>query len=662
MKQKPLHKWSGFFMFNPYFQYIKSPLFMRYCWLPFALLFVLSTPLAAQHLDSLNLSYQKALRNNDQVKQGIYLSDIARYYYRLPNSDSSFHYYTLALRVNKLVENDTMIASNLNDLGNFFKTTGNLDSAQSYYTQASILFQKLGNALGGAYTQINLAIICKDQGLYERALEQALASESVLSKYPDDEFLDNCYSTIGLIYSRSGDYNNALSYYGKALVIRQSRKEFGEEASTLNNIGNVFMNIGKYDSALTYFLRSLEIKKKLANKKSTASTLNNLGEVLVKMNRFKEAENYYGESLSIKREANDKLGQLTTLNNLAYCKIQLKEYNLAKQYLDEAENLERSIGGVLSERKNNLQFQVALNRAIKNYAKASDYAEQLLIVKDSLLSTEKAEAMAEIQARYETEKKEQQIEILNTEQALNQTAIKAKNFWIAALIIAIALTVVIAILVYNSFILAKKARERVETLMKELHHRVKNNLQVLSSVLSLQSQHLTDENALLSVKSTEGRINAMALIHRKLYSDETSTIVSTRGYFRELVEFLMSSYGFDSSKLKLKLDIDEVELDVDKAIPLGLIVNELISNAFKHAYVNQDSAELSIALKKRRNELYIVIGDNGRGLPQGFNTDEEGFGSRMVAILVKDLKGVYQVDNQNGTVHTLTIPMQNGKD
>jgi two-component sensor histidine kinase len=453
------------------------------------------------------------------------------------------------------------------------------------------------------------------------------------------------------------EYDDALIYYNKTLTLSRKNNDRANEASALNNIGNVYLNVGKYDSALNRFQLSLEIKRTLPNKRSMAITLNNLGEVLMKSKRFAESERYYQESLAIKRESNDRLGQVKTLNNLAHCKIQTKEYNAAKLYLDEAENLERTIGGALNERKNNLQFRITLNRAIKNYAKASDYAEQLLLVKDSLLSIEKAQAMADIQIKYETEKKEQQLEILNAEQALNQTTIKSKNLWIITLIIAITLVLIIAILVYNSFRLAKKARLRGETLMKELHHRVKNNLQVLSSVLSLQSQHMTDENALLSVKSTEGRINAMALIHRKLYSDETNTIVSTRGYFRELIEYLTSSYGFGENRLKLIVEIDEVELDVDKAIPLGLIANELISNVFKHAYVNQEKSELTIILKQRDQQLDVIVKDNGKGFKPGPNSDEEKFGSRMVAILVKDIRGIHTIDSSNGTTHTLTIPL-----
>lgn len=628
---------------------------MRYRWLSFALLFLCWEPAASQHLDSIRDNYHQALRKKDITKQGVFLSEIARFYYFLPNQDSAIHYYRSAIKINERVSNDTLLAANFNDLAALFSNLGNFDSAILYYEKAIRKFES-AEPTGVAYAKTNLAKLYKDKGLYEKALDLSLSAERILDKYPNDPNRANCYNIIGSTYGKMQEYDNAIVYYKKALIVWRKFSEHGYEASALNNIGNVYLNMGKYDSAFIAFENSLRLRKTLPNKRSTAITLNNLGEVTLKLNRINEAENFYNQSLAIKRELNDRLGQATTLNNLAHCKIIRREYRAAEQYLDEAQKLEREIGGVLAERKTNLELRIELNRAIRNYVKASNYAVELSLVKDSLLNTEKAEALADIQVRYETEKKQQQIEILHTEQQLNEAAIQARNFWITALCIAIASVVIIALLMYYNFRMVRKGKQRVEILMKELHHRVKNNLQILSSVLSLQSQHLTDENALLSVKSTEGRINAMALIHRKLYSDDRNTIVSTRGYFRELIEFLMNSYGYTEQNLKLKADIDEIELDVDKAIPLGLIVNELLSNAFKHAFGKHDNPGLIVNIQLHGHELHVTIRDNGSGSP-GEAGEEAKFGMRMVNILVNDLRGKFQTSRTNGTEHSVIIPL-----
>src|SRR5690606_11673659 len=202
---------------------------------------------------------------------------------------------------------------------------------------------------------------------------------------------------------------------------------------------------------------------------------------------------------------------------------------------------------------------------------------------------------------------------------------------------------VIIILTYYSFRITYKGKRKVETLLRELNHRVKNNLQILSSVLSLQSQNLRDENAIQAVKSNEGRINAMALIHRKLYNEDQNRSINIREYIEELIQYLVYTYGYHERDLRLNLSIEEIDVDVDKAIPLGLILNELISNAFKYAYANQNNPELKVNLSNcTDSQIQILISDNGVGMAtSGSVNDEKTFGVKMVKTLIKDLKGKY---------------------
>lgn len=629
---------------------------MYFRWLLFVSFAVLSITGFAQLQDSLKRNYQNAVKARDLVAECFYLSELGKLYYSTSRTDSARLYYNDAIQIARKVKNDTMVASNLNDLGNIYKDKGNLDSAITCYLEALKIFERLSLKIEIAYARTNLARVYKDIGVYELAQEMALSAEIIFLEFPKDPNALVCFNTIGSISSKLKEYKRALKYYHKALDGWRKSGELSKQASALNNIGNVFMNMDRNDSALYAYLRSLEIRKHEGQTKSVATTLNNLGEVSIKLGKLKDAKNYLDESLEIKKEIGDKLGQIITLNNLANYFIQLPDTKSATQYLNDASRLEKSIGGVLDERKKNLELRIQLNRKAKNFKEASRLYEELLAVKDSLLDRDKAVALAGMQIGYEIDKKEQQIDVLNIRNNMQELTIDNRELWIATLAIAVLVILISLLFYFLSYVNAKRHRESVELLMKELHHRVKNNLQVLSSVLSLQSQALTDENALLSVKSTESRINAMALIHRKLYSDDRNTIVSTRGYFRELIEFLMSSYGYHENNLTLEADIDEIELDVDKAIPLGLIMNELISNAFKHAYVNKANARLVIQVKKRDNVLAASIRDNGSGetVPLG---DETKFGMRMVNILVRDLKGDFNTSINHGTEHRITFPL-----
>ncbi len=226
------------------------------------------------------------------------------------------------------------------------------------------------------------------------------------------------------------------------------------------------------------------------------------------------------------------------------------------------------------------------------------------------------------------------------------------------LIIVVVLIFITALLLTYSIVVTRRSKKKVELLLKELHHRVKNNLQVLSSLLSLQSQQLTDSNAIQAVKSSEGRVNAMALIHRKLYLGDTNRTIDIKDYVTELIGYLVHTYGYHDRALKLDLYIEPISVDVDKAIPLGLILNELISNAFKYAYAEHLHPELYVGVSRPApGALLIQVRDNGRGMPEPKKDAPVSFGLKMVNTLIRELRGNLAVTANNGTTYILNIPL-----
>jgi two-component sensor histidine kinase len=174
--------------------------------------------------------------------------------------------------------------------------------------------------------------------------------------------------------------------------------------------------------------------------------------------------------------------------------------------------------------------------------------------------------------------------------------------------------------------------------------------------LSLQSNQLTDQTAIQAVKSSEGRVNAMALIHRKLYAGNESRAVDLKGYVIELLEYLMHSYGYTKNRLNLVIDMNPIIIDVDKAIPIGLVLNELISNSFKHAYTGIDHPELIIAVKTiANNQIQIVLHDNGKGFTPKNSVEKESFGLTMTKTLINELRGEMEVITDHGTKYTINV-------
>jgi len=609
--------------------------------------------LAQSKTDSLKTLHKESLSYGNKAKASLYLSRIAYEFLLLRQYDSSLSYYYKYL--NTQPTDSVTIAAAQNGIGINYNYKGFQDSSILYYNKALTFYKAAHDTTNSVIIETNLSIIYKDKGLFEKALEYAFSALSILEKQKPDRALASCYNTIGQVYEIMGDYPNTLEYYHKSLAIRQAINYQRGIGQSYNNIGGAFMTMGLYDSSLYNLLRSEKIKRDAGEKNSLGTTLNTIGEVYAKLDNLKKAESYFNESLAIKTAAGERQEESIILNNLANIQIKSSNFAQAESYLNQADKLIRSIG-TLAGLKENLQLKIELYKLKHDYTKAILAAEELLVVKDSILSNEKAESLIAMQTRYESEKKEQQIDILQKNTLLQQAEINSKRLWINTLAISVLMLITIALLIFYNFRSSQKNKRKIETLLKELHHRVKNNLQILSSVLSLQSQYIKDENAIQAIKSSESRVNTMALIHKKLYGDETTRTVNMKEYVEELCLYLLHTYGYSQQNINLTIDSENILLDVDKAIPVGLILNELLSNALKYAYAEQQHKELAIKLTLvNEGQCKIEVSDNGKGLTASTG-QTQSFGLKMVNTLVKELKGTLQLTTQKGTSYTLLIP------
>ncbi|WP_295121606.1 histidine kinase dimerization/phosphoacceptor domain -containing protein [uncultured Chitinophaga sp.] len=191
--------------------------------------------------------------------------------------------------------------------------------------------------------------------------------------------------------------------------------------------------------------------------------------------------------------------------------------------------------------------------------------------------------------------------------------------------------------------------EFIQTLLRELNHRVKNNLQLVSSLLSLQGGRLEDEAAKQIVLESKNRLVSVLLIHQRLYGDDHSTDVAMHEYLPELVETIMYSYFGNFNEDTAEYKIAPVSLHVEKAIPLALIANELITNSFKHAFKETSLPKLLIAFEQRQGQYVFEISDNGCGLPANVHASGHTFGLRLVDSLVQQLGGQLEMNTGNGT-------------
>lgn len=188
-----------------------------------------------------------------------------------------------------------------------------------------------------------------------------------------------------------------------------------------------------------------------------------------------------------------------------------------------------------------------------------------------------------------------------------------------------------------------------EWLLKELHDRVKNNLQIVISLLNTQSAYLNNKEALLAIQNSQNRMYVMAIIHQKLYQNEDLSMIDMDWYIPELANYLKNVFD-TKHKITYNLDIENVELDVVQAIPLGLILNEAIVNAIQYAYPKKDNGEVAIQLKKiKEDEYQLIISDHGIGVPADFDfKNRNSFGINLMQGLITQLEGTFTIKNKNG--------------
>ena len=195
----------------------------------------------------------------------------------------------------------------------------------------------------------------------------------------------------------------------------------------------------------------------------------------------------------------------------------------------------------------------------------------------------------------------------------------------------------------------KTSLKEKEVLLKEIHHRVKNNLQVMSSLLNLQTQYLSDPKTRDIFRVSMDRIKSMALIHDKLYRSEDLSSISFPGYAGDLVRDLVNTYAVGRD-ITLNLNIDPVSFNIDTAIPLGLLINELVSNSLKHAFSGMEAGVITIDLGKEDGEVTLTVSDDGVGFPEGLDfTDTPSLGMQLVVTLVEQIEGTIELVRGKGT-------------
>lgn len=532
----------------------------------------------------------------------------------------------------------------------------NPDTALLLADEAIALAEKSRNdtLMAMAYAGKSAVYVIRDEN--KPVLEYALKGLEISERtsLPPD-VMASLYRKTGYVYRNTNDNEKSIEAYKQAIAWSTKSNNLYDVSGTLPNLGQLYFKIKKTDSALYYHQEGLRIAKEQGYADFIVRAYINIINVYKSIKQFEKG-------LAAAAELAPWLmhpAVTPIVKGLAYTSIadlDLRKGNavhpLAQRYLDSMNILLKKLKPGTENVMNYHLNRALYEFSVQHYDSASAALVRYHEFKDVYDNEILAGHTQELSARYETGKKEQQIQTLDKESRLRKLL----------LLIAVGVAAVflgLLFFVWRQKQQIKKQEQKLGYLMKELHHRVKNNLQIVSSLLSLQSHKVEDEQAQKALQEGQHRIEAMSLIHRKLYQTDIVSRVNIGEFIHELTESLLHAYGYTHDNFSLSIDCGIKELDADIAIPAGLILNEAVTNAFKYAYTNTAHPSLQISLQPEGERLVMRVTDNGRGFSAESWKRSASFGKQIMQSLVKQIGGAMQAAGGNETVFTFTFPAKN---
>lgn len=534
----------------------------------------------------------------------------------------------------------------------------------SRYILTSIISEGKNENSAQSYAKAHsyLGVIEDIAGNSEKAVAHLLEARSVQEKYDYEEDLSFTYNNLGVAFFYQYDYEKALEYY---FMSSEIDKKLGDEkgvAGTLTNIGIVYTYLDSMERAREMYLEADEIYTQSKDSIGKTQVALNVAKIYFANQEFEKALEEYEKALKYSVNSDNPEFMLNAYHGMAntYFKINLLDSALHYCNLSNGYSLEYNL-------RERLQYGYELLSEI--YLENNDYENAVMALKkytalrDSLVNEDRNRSIVEMQTKYESEKKDRLIAEIELEKIANE---KERNFFVALSLIILLAVVLLGFayrfnkrknaLLRERNIAIEENLQQKETMIGEIHHRIKNNLQLFSSIFDLQSRTLKDEEAIKAINDSKNRVKAMAVIHQKLYQQSDIYGINMRDYIENLTAGIVQTFNSLEQEVKVHHDIEEIILHIDTSIPLGLIITEIITNSLKYAFPNKKQGNVFISLHEKENKLILEVRDDGIGIGNAMSSEQStSFGMKMIKSLARQLKAEWNVINENGTKYRFDI-------
>ena len=554
-------------------------------------------------------SREKSLANSYR-----YLSNYHKDYAQI---DSSLYYLKLVKDIHEISADNNALAETLLELKTLHNLKAEYNESMSSVYDALDIYESIDNQKGIAICYAHICDLLYYENRYQEGInycDKAIEIQKQL-KLDQDLALSYRYKAASQLFS-GADLNDALTNINKSISIYKENGETGIlNMTAINWRGNILKYLERYDEAITDYQYNFDTSKQLGIERYVIPSIANIGHVYILQSRYREALPYNLQAIDLIKKSG-------------------RTRNLWENYMHVSD----------------------IYKAMGKYEKALEYYQLYATDYDNYQETIVQTMESEAQIKYETGKMNATI-YFQDEKIAQQKQLQ---------ILYIGIAVLLAIFLGHFYFSIKSIRKKRlalielnkeldaknnqnEILLKEIHHRVKNNLEMVKSLIALQSAKLEDSVSKDAMLSSQNRVQSMGIIHQKLYQGENLGSIEMKDYFINLGEGILDTFNAEE-KVKIECAMDNLELDVDTAVPIGLIVNELLTNSLKYAFPENQKGNIKISLSQADSEtLTLKVTDNGVGKIKGLAPRGTGFGSQLIKLLTQQLNGDMVETIDNGT-------------
>ncbi|MEO8770811.1 MAG: sensor histidine kinase [Ferruginibacter sp.] len=639
-----------------------------------------SKDVARQYIDKAITSYEKLPASCEAGEAYMELSN-----YNSQESTEGFNktreYYNIAALKFEACGNKERQAYALKYLGDVNQILRNYGEAMGNLQQSLVVYQSINyKDLQGVYDLLGIVSTC--MGDRANAIKYGLLAVKTAEDTKDSSMqLCTIYNRLSIAYNGWYKYEEAMIYAQKAIDVAIRNNDRSYMVVMLPNVVYLLNHEMKYEAALK-LSRETEHKINLSTLQDSVFLFYSYATSYQTGKDYSKAGIYINKLIHI---LDVHKNGLELQLELAYRSVilffmELKDYKMAQQYNSryfpflEKRNSKASLPGAYL-------YRSRIDSGLGNYKEALANYQEYKRLKDSAYDETKSMQFAQMLVLYETEKKDKNIALNKKDIALltGKTQLQEVNIKKANLTrnIVIGASVFLLTLFYVGYRYKQRHNEKLqlqqdkinnqniqlksllaeqqklvsekEWLVKEIHHRVKNNLQIVISLLNAQADFLDNPSALNAIQESRERMQAIALIHQKLYQPDQNNLINMNSYINEMVANLRSGF-INTSNIKFQLDIDDIEMEVSQAVPLGLIMNEAITNSVKYAFLPGKAGLIKIILQQEVDgRILLRIADNGKGLPPGFDASlNDSLGIQLINLFAEQLEAELQFINDHG--------------